>query len=1767
MKMKTLSLNAVARCLCTAALFASLGASVQGQTLVDKTPVLHMSFDNVSGTTVINDGSGGSAMNGVLTGAGATIVPGGKFGNALSISGATASDSTVRIANAVVPFTYGNNWTLAMWIQTSTAGGCYAYQGDGGWGPNNSDFYLNNGSAGGDDQGGVRYGTGWETGGTAVDDGAWHHVVMVCSGNTKTLYLDGNVDSFTVNGTVVAANSYNGDGWTTAGAGGQFWIGGNGYSGDGSANLNGLIDEVYVFNQALSSNDIAGLFSNNTLPIVPVAVTVSPTSGYRGQVVNVTATATPVSGTVTNATANLSAFGLSSKTSMVLSSGNVYTNSFTVPNNAAVGFANVRATVIDTQPLIGSGGTTFTVLARPPTNANVVIQLTNKTVYAYDEASFYFGTTNDAPLDAPFPMNYAWYKNGQLVSTNAMGPYFTFLTTPADDGAQIYAIADVADTNFNSISITSAVVTLSVNSGTPVYTNGLKQEVFSGVTARANLEIGNTGPGVVSLVTNADSAGGFGDNTSRRYSGYFIPPTSDNYVFFVASDDDSDVFLSTDTSMANKQLIAQESGYSGQDNWQTPGGNGSVATQKRSDQWTNGVGTAPYAAGIPLVAGQKYYLEIDMHNGAGGDNCSMTYETETELTADSTQPLDGSASRMTVTNNNIAVITWPGTNVTFVAQPHNTTVHEGGSTNFSALAVSDADMAPYYQWFLVSGGNFPGTPLTGLVPNGTNFNMSTIPRNYTGDQIYCVATTEEGGISTTSSVVNLTVLAAVTETGFLKLERWNTITSIATLESGVGVGTPDYTQAIPAFAGSIDNPAGQNNFVRRISGYFIPPTTGGYKFYTTGDDDSDLFISTDNTPAHKQLVAHEAGWNTGAQWAWDAVGGGGGIASQMNSSTWTNGLGVAPYASGIALVAGQKYYIEQDWHQGGGGANNAATFALIGDPDPAVGVATKFTGNVIAMSAVQSLNVTFTQQPANATSQPQGYATFSAGGTTDSQTPIGSIFGYENAQGSNYLFFQWYKNGVPISGANTKSITLGPLQSSDSGSSIYCQMRSLGYSDNSLNPIWTNSTAATITISPQAVFEPGVLKEDWWTNGVTARAVVENGSVGNPNFTYTTPLFEGPSGTGNGNGPAIDYVQRIDGYFVPNTTGSYVFFTDSDDDSDLFISTDSSPANKRLVAQEAGWSNVRSWTAAGGGGSVTSQKRSDQWTPDGGVTIPYQSGIALTAGVPYYIEQVHHNGAAGNTHATATFKLISDTDPAIGDQTRFTTNLIGMYVPRIQWVAFLQQPVNATVVSGNPVTFTVAATNDPSPLIIGSSDNPLTFLTNSGSALQYQWYKNGVLIPGATSASYVQTYVLPADQGAQFVCEMRALGYADDSLNRIYSNSVPAVLTVVTDTVPPTLTYAGTFQNTNQIPPQFVVDVTFNKAMNSSTLSNATYTIAGVTVTNVSVFTNNLTVQLLVNSAPTLPLVITVTGAKDLSGNLIGANNSTNINAETLTFSDIGTVATDPNQFGITPTDPAYPSYVWVEGNGGYIVTAEGSDIWNAADGCNFGWELKTNDFDVVVRGVSETPTSAFAKEGLMIRETLDAGSREWSIENEPLAAVGGANRIDTGMRATNGAASVNWQLGALPPPSYPNAWLRLQRTNSVLHGFYSTNGVNWVLATAYDTATNPVPLTNVVYVGISTSAHNNDYYAVYPPPPLIYENTAMYANYNSSYVPVAVGANLSVSVSGSNVILSWTPGGGHLESSPALAGSSVNWQTVGTSNPATVPIGSGAQFFRVVNP
>jgi autotransporter-associated beta strand protein len=321
-------------------------------------PLLYMSFDNISGgVTVVNDGSGGAVMNGGIIGT-ASIVSGGRFGgNCLSIP-ATVNAGYVKVTNGVVPFSGSTTWTVAMWIKTTTAGGVYLYQGNGAWnntGGANTIFHLSNGSfatTGGTKAGGVSWGRGFEAGSTTINDGNWHFVVMTCNANnTKVSYVDGNVDALVQ------------DQWSGTAGGGQVWIGACGETADGVTGLNGLIDEVSIYTNTLTQAQVQTLMAAGTVPVgSPIAVAASSTLDLSGasQIVAGlsgagTVDSTLVNGapslTVNNSTATATTFsGVINNTGGSLSLIKAGTNSLTLNGTAANGYTG--STIINGGSLI-----------------------------------------------------------------------------------------------------------------------------------------------------------------------------------------------------------------------------------------------------------------------------------------------------------------------------------------------------------------------------------------------------------------------------------------------------------------------------------------------------------------------------------------------------------------------------------------------------------------------------------------------------------------------------------------------------------------------------------------------------------------------------------------------------------------------------------------------------------------------------------------------------------------------------------------------------------------------------------------------------------------------------------------------------------------------------------------------------------------------------------------------------------------------------------------------------------------------------------------------------------------------------------------------------------------------------------------------------------------------------------------------------------------------------------------------------------------------
>ncbi len=414
---------------------------------------------------------------------------------------------------------------------------------------------------------------------------------------------------------------------------------------------------------------------------------------------------------------------------------------------------------VSSRVLHGGGNCTLMAasLGTPPPGPTVMgpsTQVQSVSVYNGREASFSFAVTNDAvPMVAS---SYQWYKNSQPV-TGATGTQFTFLAGPSDTNAQVYCVATLLPVfNPNNVPpLASATGTVTVLPSL-IYTNGLKVEFFAGAT-RQDVEAGNVGPATrISLAPSFELPVGESDAYTRRVTGYFIPPTSGNYVFFVCSDDDSDLFLSTDDDPAHKRLIAQEDGWSNPRLWLTSDG-GSTTSQKRSDQWSpDGGATIPYASGIPLQQGLRYYLEGVQHDGAGGDNFAATYKL-----VGGADPADGDAPLLQATNHNIALMTSPTTSLVWVTQPTSVDTTEFKTVNLISSAASDSELGVIYQWYRNN------SPVTNATSATYSFPAALADNN---TQWYVTASTAEGGFATNSAEVTLTVKAAAFPQGIITFE-------------------------------------------------------------------------------------------------------------------------------------------------------------------------------------------------------------------------------------------------------------------------------------------------------------------------------------------------------------------------------------------------------------------------------------------------------------------------------------------------------------------------------------------------------------------------------------------------------------------------------------------------------------------------------------------------------------------------------------------------------------------------------------------------------------------------------------------------------------------------------------------------------------------------------------------------------------------------------------------------------------------------------------
>lgn len=465
-------------------------------------------------------------------------------------------------------------------------------------------------------------------------------------------------------------------------------------------------------------------------------------------------------------------------------------------------------------------------------------------------------------------------------------------------------------------------------------------------------------PDYTGYLTSFTTAQDVADNYSRRLTGQIVAPATGTYVFWIASDDASRLYLSTTSSAANKVQIANLSGYTSFQNWDAN------ASQK--------------SANITLTAGQSYYMEVQHQEGGGGDHVSVAWQgpgftrTPIAFTAADTSPR---TVRMltTATTRLESDGTEPLLQVLLDRPAGSTPITVDYSASGTATVGSDYNFTPGTLTF-AAGEQMKAIPLTlltdavgegpeSIVVALSNAAGATLvsPATHTITLLDAnVPTVDTQFVSAASSqaVNTLTTTATATPAPGHTIASW----SIVAGNTGSAFSIDASGQLKLAIPSALPNPGGMqlvvrafdntgasadgvinvicnagttavveqrwsgttafwnedwtgttnysgklaalttgqgvaDNYSRRLVAYLKPATTGDYTFWVAGDDDCRLYLSSDGYQANKVQIAAVNGWTNFQSW------------DQQTSQK----------SATISLVAGKVYWIEAQQQEGGGG--------------------------------------------------------------------------------------------------------------------------------------------------------------------------------------------------------------------------------------------------------------------------------------------------------------------------------------------------------------------------------------------------------------------------------------------------------------------------------------------------------------------------------------------------------------------------------------------------------------------------------------------------------------------------------------------------------------------------------------------------------------------------------------------------------------------------------------------------------------------------------
>lgn len=221
-------------------------------------------------------------------------------------------------------------------------------------------------------------------------------------------------------------------------------------------------------------------------------------------------------------------------------------------------------------------------------------------------SSFPVGTNVTVTAEASDPdgtiVKVDFYANGFKLGVDSTAPY-QLSGAPAEAGT--FQVTAVAFDNSGDSTVSDTVAITFVNCAG----NGtILAEGFTNIPGNLLINLASNpnypnNPDITAQLTSFEYGPNVTDNYGGRVRGYICAPQTGFYTFYISSDEQSELWLSTDDQPANMRRIAYVSTKTGFRSWFTS------ATQR--------------SVSIRLIKGVRYYIETIHKEGTGTDHLSV----------------------------------------------------------------------------------------------------------------------------------------------------------------------------------------------------------------------------------------------------------------------------------------------------------------------------------------------------------------------------------------------------------------------------------------------------------------------------------------------------------------------------------------------------------------------------------------------------------------------------------------------------------------------------------------------------------------------------------------------------------------------------------------------------------------------------------------------------------------------------------------------------------------------------------------------------------------------------------------------------------------------------------------------------------------------------------------------------------------------------------------------------------------------------------------